>query len=253
VRFKRFVDHFCPPGLRESSYAANPAESAEPLQYAVRAPQQCPETAYFHPETIRLKPGGGRVERTNPTMNRTMLIAGAVALGALSLGGCATKDFVRDQVATVNTRVDATDQHVASVEGTAKDALDRAMAAHKLAEGKFLYSEVLSDDSMKFKVNKYDLSPEAQARLDAFIEKLKSDNRNVYVEVQGHTDATGPKAYNYQLGEERAEAVRRYLNQHGVALNRVSTISYGPDAPVQPNDTKEGRQANRRVVLIVLA
>ena len=200
-----------------------------------------------------LKPGGGRVERTNPTMNRTMLIASAMALGALSLGGCATKNFVRDQVATVNTRVDATDQHVTAVEGTAKDALDRAMAAHKLAEGKFLYSEVLSDDSMKFRVNKYDLSPEATARLDAFIEKLKSDNRNVYIEVQGHTDATGAKNYNYQLGEERAEAVRRYLNQHGVALNRVSTISYGPDAPVQPNNTREGRQANRRVVLIVLA
>ncbi|WP_163110846.1 OmpA family protein, partial [Acinetobacter baumannii] len=71
------------------------------------------------------------------------------------------------------------------------------------------------------------LSPEAQARLDAFIEKLKGDNRNVYVEVQGHTDATGSKEGNYRLGEERAEAVRRYLNQHGVALNRIATISYG--------------------------
>jgi outer membrane protein OmpA-like peptidoglycan-associated protein len=186
-------------------------------------------------------------------MNRSVMIAGAMALGALSLGGCATKGFVRDQVATVSTRVDATDQHVAAVEGTAKDALDRATAAGKLAEGKFLYSEVLSDDSMKFGVNKHELSPEAQARLDAVVEKLKTDNRNVYVEVQGHTDNTGPKAYNYQLGEERAEAVRRYLNQHGVALNRIGTISYGPDAPVQPNTSRDGRQANRRVVLIVLA
>jgi outer membrane protein OmpA-like peptidoglycan-associated protein len=47
--------------------------------------------------------------------------------------------------------------------------------------------------------------------------------------------------------------VRRYLNQHGVALNRVNTISYGPDAPVAPNNDRVGRQANRRVVLIVLA
>lgn len=186
-------------------------------------------------------------------MNRTMMIAGALALGGLSLGGCATKDYVNKQVATVSTRVDSTDQHVAAVEGTAKDALDRATAAGKLAEGKFLYSEVLSDDSMKFRVNHYDLSPEAQARLDAFIDKLKSDNKNVYVEIQGHTDSTGTKDYNYHLGELRAEAVRRYLNQHGVALNRVNTISYGPDAPVQPNTTREGRQANRRVVLIVLA
>jgi outer membrane protein OmpA-like peptidoglycan-associated protein len=180
-------------------------------------------------------------------------VVGAVLLGALSLGGCATKDFVRQNVAVVGTRVDSVEGRVGAVEGTAKDALDRATAAGKLAEGKFLYSEVLSDDSMKFPLNQAMLSPEVEARLDAFVDKLKTDNRNVYVEVQGHTDATGPKDYNYKLGEERAEAVRRYLNQHGVALNRIGTISYGPDAPVAPNDNKVGRQANRRVVLIVLA
>ena len=58
-------------------------------------------------------------------MNRSFLVASAIAIGGLSLGGCATKGFVRDQVATVDTRVNATDAHVAQVEGTAKDALDR--------------------------------------------------------------------------------------------------------------------------------
>jgi outer membrane protein OmpA-like peptidoglycan-associated protein len=181
------------------------------------------------------------------------MIVGVMALGALSLGGCATKNFVKDQVAMVGARVDATDTHVAAVEGTARDALDRATAAGKLAEGKFLYSEVLSDDSMKFKVNHYELSPEAQARLDALADMLKAENKNVYVEIQGHTDATGAKDYNYKLGEERAEAVRRYLNQKGVALNRMGTISYGPDAPVAPNADREGRQQNRRVVLLVMS
>jgi len=197
---------------------------------------------------------------------RPVMFAGAIVLGALSLSGCATKQFVRDNVAGVDQRVSGVDQrvggvdahlgqvegHLQGVEGTAKDALARANAAGKLAEGKFLYSEVLSDDSMKFPVNKADLSPEAQARLDAFVAKLKGENRNVYVEIQGHTDASGTKARNYQLGDERAEAVRRYLNQHGVALNRIGTISYGPDAPIAPNNSRQGRQANRRVVLIVL-
>jgi peptidoglycan-associated lipoprotein len=182
-----------------------------------------------------------------------MLIAGASVLAALSLGGCATKGYVKDKVAVVGTRVDSVETHVTAVEGTASDALARATAAGKLAEGKFLFQEVLSDDSMKFPVNKADLSPEAQARLDAFVEKLKAENRNVYVEVQGHTDITGPKDYNYQLGEQRAEAVRRYLNQKGVALNRIGTISYGPDSPVAPNENRDGRQQNRRVVLIVLS
>ena len=191
-------------------------------------------------------------------MNRSsLLIAGAIVLA--SLGGCATRKYVRENalrvdahVDAVGSRVGAVESRVGVVEGTAKEALDRANAAGKLAEGKFLYSEVLSDDSMKFPVDQATLSPEAEARLDAFVAKLKADNRNVYIEVQGHTDASGTKEHNYRLGEERAEAVRRYLNQHGVALNRIGTISYGPDAPVAPNSTKEGRQANRRVVLIVL-
>jgi outer membrane protein OmpA-like peptidoglycan-associated protein len=193
-----------------------------------------------------------------------VLIAGAMVLGLGALGGCATKKYVNEQTAavgaevgarvdTVATRVNNVEGRVGTVEGTAKDALERATAAGKLAEGKFLYQEVLSDDSMKFGVNKAELSPEAQQRLDAFADKLKTDNRNVYVEVQGHTDAAGPKAVNYKLGEERAEAVRRYLNQHGVPLNRISTISYGPDSPVAPNNKRDGRKANRRVVLIVLS
>jgi outer membrane protein OmpA-like peptidoglycan-associated protein len=176
-----------------------------------------------------------------------------VALTALSLGGCATKKYVREHVAPVATQVQTHEEHLATLDKTTQDAMARAEAAGKLAEGKFLYSMVLSDDSMKFKVSKSEISPEAQARLDAFADKLKNDNRNVYVEIQGHTDATGSKDGNYRLGEERAEAVRRYLNEKGVALNRMSTISYGADAPVQPNNTRAGRQANRRVVLIVLA
>ncbi len=184
---------------------------------------------------------------------KNAIILGALALSVTGLGGCATKKFVRENVAVVGSRVDVVTGRVTTVEGTAKDALDRATAAGKLAEGKFLFSEVLSDDSMKFPVDQATLSPEAQSRLDAFIEKLKTENRNVYVEVQGHTDATGPKDHNYRLGEERAESVRRYLNQHGIALNRIGTISYGPDAPVAPNEDRDGRQQNRRVVLIVLS
>jgi outer membrane protein OmpA-like peptidoglycan-associated protein len=183
-----------------------------------------------------------------------------MVLGVVSLGGCATKKYVNEQVSAVDTRVSDVstrvgehDARIATLDTTTKEALQRAEAAGKLAEGKFVYSEVLSDDSMKFGVSKATLSPEAQARLDAFVDKLKTDNRNVYVEVQGHTDATGSKAGNYRLGEERAEVVRRYLNQHGVALNRIGTISYGADAPVAPNNSRAGRSANRRVVLIVLA
>jgi outer membrane protein OmpA-like peptidoglycan-associated protein len=191
---------------------------------------------------------------------RVGALSGAAVVLALGSAGCATRHYVRDQVAQedirvgqVDTHVNQVDQHVGQVEGTAKDALDRANAAHKLAQGKFLYEVVLSDDSVKFPTDVHKLSTEAQARLDELATKLKGENQNVYLEIQGHTDARGSEAYNDQLGTERAEAVRRYLNQQGVALNRMSTISYGKDSPVAPNDTREGRAQNRRVVVVVLS
>ena len=116
----------------------------------------------------------------------SVFAAGAVLLGALSLGGCATKKYVNAQVGAVNeqvtsvsSRVSAHDASIAGLDATAKEALERANSAGKLAEGKFLYQEVLSDDSMKFPPAKATLSPEAQARLDAFVDKLKAENRNV--------------------------------------------------------------------------
>jgi len=112
---------------------------------------------------------------------------------------------------------------------------------------------VLSDDSVKFPVDSSKLSPEAQERLTAFADKLKNDNRNVYLEIQGHTDARGPDAINTQLGEKRAEAVRLFMNQHGVPLNRMSTISYGKQDPVADNKTRTGRAQNRRVVMVVMS
>lgn len=179
-------------------------------------------------------------------ISRSVALAAVFAAAALGTSGCASHQFVRDQVGVA-------DAHTTRVEGTAKDALDRANAAHKLAEGKFLYELVLSDDSVKFPVNQHTLSPEAQQRLSELATRLKSENRNVYLEIQGHTDSRGGSAYNDVLGEERAEAVRKFLNQQGVALNRMSVISYGKDVPVASNDTPEGRAQNRRVVIIVLS
>ena len=188
------------------------------------------------------------------------IFATTMVAAALSLGGCATKDFVREQVAAEDTKVQATqsrvdqhETHLGQLDQATKDALDRATAAGKLAEGKFLYSMVLSDDSVKFPVDSSKLSPEAQQRLTTFADKLKEDNHNVYLEIQGHTDAKGPDSLNQRLGESRAEAVRLFMNQHGVPLNRMATISYGKQDPVADNKTRNGRAQNRRVVLIVMS
>ncbi len=191
--------------------------------------------------------------------------------GALVGTGCATKKYVNtqvadtrgaleEQVAGVETqvedaqaRLDTHDTQITEMSQTAQDALQRAIEAGKLAEGKFLYETVLTDDKVKFGFDQAVLSDEARAALDEFAQQIKAQNQAVYIEIQGHTDATGPEQYNLRLGEERAEAVRRYLSQEqGFALNRIATISYGEDAPIADNGTREGRSQNRRVALVVL-
>lgn len=187
----------------------------------------------------------------------TILAATALTVSVLALGGCATKQYVNEQVGAADSKVQATlNQHEAQIsqlDKTAQDALKRATDAGKLAEGKFLYSMVLSDDSIKFPLDSSKLSPEAEERLAVFVDKLKSENRNIYLEIQGHTDATGADLTNERLGEKRAEAVRVFMNRHGVPLNRMATISYGEKDPVADNKTRTGRSENRRVVLIVMS
>lgn len=173
-------------------------------------------------------------------------MTGVVLALGLAASGCASHKFVRENLAVVDTRV-------TQVEGTAGQALERANAAHKLAEGKFLYEVVLSDDSVKFPTDRHALSPEAEQRLAALAQRLKGENRNVYLEIQGYTDASGDPDYNEQLGAARAEAVRRTLSRQGIALNRMATISYGEESPVAPNETPEGRAQNRRVAIVVLS
>jgi peptidoglycan-associated lipoprotein len=181
------------------------------------------------------------------------VVPALILAAGIGLSGCATEDYVNKHVAVVQGQVTTHDAHLAQLDQTTQDALNRAEAANKLAQGKFLYSMVLSDDSVKFPIDGSKLSPEAQARLADFVQKLKGENQNVYVEIQGHTDATGTDDFNLHLGEERAEAVRRYMNDQGVPLNRMATISYGRDKPIAPNTTRDGRAQNRRVVLVVMA
>ena len=207
-------------------------------------------------------------------MTRTTLTVLAVA--ALMVSGCATKKYVQQETGAVHTRVDdvetqveqaqtdirqtgervgANERQIGEVSKTAQEALTRAQEAGKLAEGKLLYETVLTDEKVRFGFDKAELSDEAKAALDQFAQQLKGDyNRDVYVEIQGHTDGTGSDQYNLELGLERAEAVRRYLNQqHGIPLHRISVISYGEAEPIADNANRDGRAQNRRVVLVVLA
>jgi peptidoglycan-associated lipoprotein len=211
---------------------------------------------------------------------RKSLTVSLVVLAAAGFGlsGCATKEYVQEQVQTsqkmteakigeVQTSVEANQAEIgklhqkddelagqiSKLSDTARDALNRAEEAGKLAKGKFLYEVTLTDDQVHFGFDKFDLSDEAKAALDEFANKIKTENKNVYIEIQGHTDNIGSEKYNLKLGYKRAEQVMRYLNtQDGFALHRMNVISYGEYKPIADNSTKAGRAKNRRVTMVVL-
>lgn len=225
-------------------------------------------------------------------MNRNLLFC-FVAIAALSLtAGCATKGYVNEQlemisakneekaqeldneIKTVNEDVGKIRENISgqtdeiamikkdNIEKSKKidnelasvrEAVNRAEKASKLRKGKLLYQVTISDDSVSFAFNKAELSKEAEAALDTFAGVLVAENKEVYVEIQGHTDNRGTDAYNLELGFARAETVKRYLHvRHGIPLHRMSVISYGETKPVVENKTHRDRSKNRRVVLIVM-
>ena len=97
-----------------------------------------------------------------------------------------------------------------------------------------------------FAVNKATLNPEAQELLLKVVSFLKK-NKQYTVEIQGNTDNTGPMAWNMELSKMRADSVRDFLVANGVDADRLTTKAFGPNEPIAPNNTAEGRATNRRV------
>jgi outer membrane protein OmpA-like peptidoglycan-associated protein len=103
-----------------------------------------------------------------------------------------------------------------------------------------------------FDVDKADLRPAAQENISKLAAILiKYEDTNILIE--GHTDADGSEEYNLQLSERRARAVQSYLAQNGVMNVRISIMGYGESQPVADNVSAEGKQANRRVEVAVMA
>jgi outer membrane protein OmpA-like peptidoglycan-associated protein len=206
--------------------------------------------------------------------------------------GCATKGFVRQNVGEVNDKVDSlgrsveetqerqrqNETRIAQVETATQQAASSAQQANaaagnaanaaraadqraaevqtafETASRRMVYEVVLSDDQGNFRFGQATLPDEAKARLDELITKMQADPQAAWFEIEGHTDNVGPAEVNIELGLERAEAVKRYLyEQHRIPLHKINVISYGSEKPVAPNNTRDGRAQNRRVVIKVVA
>jgi len=198
-------------------------------------------------------------------------------VAAFGLTGCATKKWVNEQVSAfgqvTNTKIHevqdsietnqkaiselsakqaALETDVAELSQLAQDAMARADEAGVLAEGNFLYEMTITDNDARFGFDKASLSDEAKAALDEFAAAALAVKGDAFIEIQGHTDNIGSEAYNLKLGWKRADNAMRYLNDAGIPLFRMNTISYGEYSPIADNSTKAGRAENRRVTLIAM-
>jgi len=152
-----------------------------------------------------------------------------------------------------NDAASAANSAATAASGAAKEA-DTKIENIDKQNRRLVYEVVLSEDQGNFKFGKTDLPDTAKERIDQMVAQLKQDPKNIFLEIEGHTDNVGDKATNERIGLARAEAVKRYLyEQYQVPLHKMNIISYGEEKPVAPNKTKAGRAQNRRVVIKVLA
>jgi len=221
-------------------------------------------------------------------MRQLLVTIASVSIMAGAGSACATKKFVRGEVDQVNgkvetisqsleatqqqtkenagriTQVDQKVDQVASAAGVAQSTANTAQGAAEAAAAKanavdvaskrLVFQVVINDAQGNFKLGKAELPEDVKSKLDELANKLKSDPAGNYIEIEGHTDATGPAAMNSQLGLARAEAAKKYLyDTYQIPLHKINVISYGEDKPVAPNNTRDGRAQNRRVVIKVLA
>jgi outer membrane protein OmpA-like peptidoglycan-associated protein len=214
---------------------------------------------------------------TSRTYKGLLLIAGVLIFITMCiLSGCATKEFVGQQITPVSDRVTQTETRIGKTEGqitqldsrltadegkiSAVDSnvskvdakADRALSSlsNLKIERRFVLA-VDKKEGANFDFKSSKLTDKAMKEIDAFLNEVPAGDNVVFL-VAGYTDSRGSEDVNYALGKHRAEAVSRYLiTQKKLDPLRVVTTSYGKDSPIADNKTKEGRAQNRRVEIVV--
>src|SRR5262249_37118940 len=109
---------------------------------------------------------------------------------------------------------------------------------------------IVNMSDVLFDTGRYTLKPGAREKL-AKVSGIILAHSGLRIDVEGHTDSVGGDEYNMKLSEDRANAVRAYLVQQGVGADKVTARGFGKTKPVATNNTGAGRQANRRVEMVV--
>ena len=219
-------------------------------------------------------------------MRTTVKMMALAAVIVLVASACATRGFVRTEDAVVDAKVDTlagtveetqertvqngerigevdqraqaanmaaqTSQAAADSAQMAAEDVDGRVDQVEAAASRLILEVTINEAQGGFASLQSELPDATRARLDQLILQLAGSGQASFIEVEGHTDNTGPESLNMRLGLQRAEAVKAYLyEQHNVPLHKMNTISYGESRPAMPNDSRENRAQNRRVVVKV--
>ena len=192
-------------------------------------------------------------------------IGGVFILATLSLGACATEEYVDKQIAgvqsqlmehagrigTVEQQNSAQDARLAKLDGQVAANSGQIAAVAKTAAGKFNYQSS-SMETVSFATAKWDLGDAEKMKLNDLASRLKGEDKNVFLEIAGYADPRGAKLYNYKLAAKRAIVVYDYLRDQGVSLNRMDLASHGENAPIGEISTPEDLARNRVVVINIV-
>lgn len=224
-------------------------------------------------------------------MNRFGFVVTAAALTVFGVSGCATKNYVRNQTAPLvdhtgqleqktadnnrqihdvdqraqagiqqaqssadqaNTNAQNASNQANQANQAAGDVANRADSLDAVVKGLDNYHQ-LADVTVTFGFDKSVLTADDKQQLDSFAGQLASA-KSYILAVTGGTDTVGSAQYNYELSNRRADAVVQYLaSKYDISPRRFYLIGIGKDQQVAPDNTREGRQQNRRVKVQLLS
>ncbi|HMJ15586.1 MAG TPA: OmpA family protein, partial [Polyangiaceae bacterium] len=107
-------------------------------------------------------------------------------------------------------------------------------------------------ETVRFELNSSNIDPSSYGIMNQIALTLRKHREIERIEIGGHTDSTGPRDFNIRLSHARARSVRSYLLARGIPPGRLSARGYGPDRPLEDNESEEGRARNRRVEFVVV-
>lgn len=195
-------------------------------------------------------------------VNRLVQYAAVFALAPV-MAGCATKGFVREQVAELRTAQEAALQEERSARITGDSALQAEVAALR-SDMQTLRTEygariTAMEEGVQFALPVNFAFDDASVRemdrpaLERFAQVAMRHYPGSKITVEGFADPAGPASYNLRLSRDRAESVRAHLVQQGLSDALVRAIGYGESRPVAPGAQRDdpGAEANRRVVFVI--